>query len=27
VNIAERVSFMVTGRFETLAHSHGPKST
>lgn len=25
VNIAERVSFMVTGRFEQLAHSHGPK--
>jgi phosphate transport system protein len=27
VNIAERVSFMVTGRFEQLAHSHGPKPT
>lgn len=27
VNIAERVSFMVTGRFEQLAHSHGPGST
>lgn len=26
VNIAERVSFMVTGRFEQLAKSHGPKS-
>jgi len=26
VNIAERVSFMVTGRFEQLAKSHGPAS-
>lgn len=26
VNIAERVSFMVTGRFEQLAKSHGPTS-
>ncbi len=25
VNIAERVSFMVTGRFEQLSQSHGPK--
>lgn len=26
VNIAERVSFMVTGRFEQLSPSHGPDS-
>lgn len=27
VNIAERVSFMVTGKFQQLAPSHGPDST
>lgn len=27
VNIAERVSFMVTGKFQQLAPSHGPEST
>jgi len=27
VNIAERVSFMVTGKFQQLAASHGPDST
>jgi phosphate transport system protein len=27
VNIAERVSFMVTGKFQQLAATHGPDST
>lgn len=27
VNIAERVNFMVTGKFQQLAPSHGPEST